>query len=174
MIPRAFLPLLGALAMAACATQTPYAPADESRSGYGYSETQLENDRYRVSFSGNSLTDLDTVENYLLFRAAELTLQTGGDWFEIIDRTTESKSRLVGTTTSHPFHYRFYHPRRGFYYYDPFFHGGFSSTTLREVTRYEIFAEIVVGEGDTPDEPRAYSAREVDRNLRNTIAYPQP
>ena len=32
-------------------------------------------DRWKVSFSGNSLTDRNTVETYLLYRAAELTDQ---------------------------------------------------------------------------------------------------
>ena len=48
-----------AAALTACASgPTPYAPAGESR--YGLTEQQVESDRYRISFSGNSLTDRDT------------------------------------------------------------------------------------------------------------------
>ena len=66
------LVLLGMLA--GCAQPTPYQPATE---GYGHSEQQIEDNRYRVSFAGNDLTPADTVQNYLLYRAAELTLGKG-------------------------------------------------------------------------------------------------
>ena len=46
---------IAALAVSACATATPYQPAAAGRFG-GYAEQKLENDRYRVSFSGNSVT----------------------------------------------------------------------------------------------------------------------
>ena len=55
----------------------------------GYSEQKIENERYRISFKGNSMTGRETVENYLLFRAAELTLQTGYDTFTIVNRDTD-------------------------------------------------------------------------------------
>ena len=53
--------------LAACAKPTPYKPADN---GTGYTEQKLEANRYRVTFSGNSVTDRETVDNYLLYRAA--------------------------------------------------------------------------------------------------------
>lgn len=74
-----------ATALAGCTSgPTPYQPA----AGYdrGYSEQKIENERYRISFKGNSMTERDTVENYLLFRAAELTLQSGYDSFTIVNR----------------------------------------------------------------------------------------
>ncbi|HVY89226.1 MAG TPA: hypothetical protein VG942_10185, partial [Hyphomonadaceae bacterium] len=83
----------GALALAACATPTPYQPlgAETGVSG-GYSSQRIASDRYRVRFSGNNLTSRQTVENYLLYRAAELTAQEGYDWFAMNDRDTERKS----------------------------------------------------------------------------------
>ena len=72
--------------LAACAGgPTPY---QEERDGYGYSEQQIEENRYRVSFAGNAATSRQTVEDYLLYRAAELSVQTGHDWFEVVDRNT--------------------------------------------------------------------------------------
>ena len=62
--------------LAACGQPTPYQPAT---AGYGYREQQIEDNRYRVSFAGNDLTTADTVQNYLLYRAAELTLGEGYD-----------------------------------------------------------------------------------------------
>ena len=52
--------------LAACATTTPYQPATKPGGFDGYSQTLLENDRARVAFGGNSLTDRETVENLSL------------------------------------------------------------------------------------------------------------
>jgi hypothetical protein len=72
--------------LAACAGgPTPY---QQAQGGFGYSEQQIEENRYRVSFAGNSATSRQTVEDYLMYRAAELTVQTGHDWFEVVDRDT--------------------------------------------------------------------------------------
>jgi hypothetical protein len=72
--------------LAACASgPTPY---QHARDGFGYSEQRIEDNRYRVSFAGNSATSRQTVEDYLLYRAAELTVQTGHDWFAVVDRDT--------------------------------------------------------------------------------------
>jgi hypothetical protein len=76
---------LGLLLAGCAAAPTPYQAA---RNGFGYSEQQIEENRYRVSFVGNSATGRQTVEDYLLYRAAELTVQNGHDWFEVADRHT--------------------------------------------------------------------------------------
>src|ERR1700749_4030894 len=82
-----------AATLAGCATPTPYPPISAgSASSGGYSEVRVEPNRWRVTFAGNSLTSRGTVEGYLLFRAAELTVQQGFDWFSIVDRNTDRKS----------------------------------------------------------------------------------
>src|SRR4051812_30110703 len=81
----------GALLLgSACETATPYQPlqAGNATSG-GYSDQRISRDRYRVVFQGNSITQRETVERYLLYRAAELTTQAGYDWFELVDRNTD-------------------------------------------------------------------------------------
>ena len=77
--------VLGLLITACTGAPTPYQPAE---GGFGYSEQQIEDNRYRVHFAGNSATSRQTVEDYVLYRAAELTVQTGHDWFEVVDRNT--------------------------------------------------------------------------------------
>ena len=52
--------------LAACATSTPYQPASKPGGFDGFSQTLIENDRARVTFGGNSLTERDTVENLSL------------------------------------------------------------------------------------------------------------
>ncbi len=81
------------LALGSCMTATPYQPAVGTGSyRTGYSDEAIESDRFRVSFAGNSLTSRETVERYLLYRAAELTLQKGFDHFVLVSRDTETKT----------------------------------------------------------------------------------
>ena len=88
-----FFVVLAALALAACATATPYQPA--ARNGdYGYVERKIEDNRYTIQFNGNSITERETVESYLLFRAAELTLQHGFDYFVVSFLCLQLLSRL--------------------------------------------------------------------------------
>lgn len=162
---------LGAAALVACATQTPYGPAASSW-GYGYEDTQIEENRYKISFKGNSVTDLDTVETYLLYRAADLTLQSGYDWFEIVERDVDTQRRYSGTHTDpfgmHGFGLRYFHPHYGWISYR-----GRHDISLREITRYEATAEVRFGLGEKPaDNARAYDAADVQRNLSGKIVRP--
>ena len=84
------------LALAACATATPYQPAGFNGQRGGYAEQRLENNRFRVSFSGNSLTSREQVEQSLLLRSAELTVESGYDWFSTVNRATDRDVRLQG------------------------------------------------------------------------------
>src|SRR5262245_26004202 len=78
-----------AIAATACATApTPYAPAARA-GGYGYSDTPIENDRYRVTFRTSS-GGYSRASDMALLRAADLTLQRGYDWFAVTQRVGES------------------------------------------------------------------------------------
>ncbi|HVF93474.1 MAG TPA: hypothetical protein VM900_04090 [Sphingomonas sp.] len=95
--------VVGALAastlmVAGCATETTYRPATgQGFARTGYSDRQIEPNRFLVSFSGNSVTSRDTVERYLFFRAAELTLQNGFDYFVMADRDTDRQTQTYTT-----------------------------------------------------------------------------
>lgn len=160
--------------LAGCATQTAYQAAGPGTEGYGYHEQTIEPNRVRISFRGNSLTDRETVDTYLLYRAAELTLQQGKDYFVIADRQTERHSRLQSEGFDRsPFGYWFFSPRHGWRgWYDPFWD---NPVEYREITRYEAFAEITMFNGHKPaDNPNAYDAREVQANLQGRIVRPPP
>jgi hypothetical protein len=182
----AALVLAGALA--GCATPTPYQPlAPGAEAAGGFSEVRVEPNRWRVTFSGNTVTSRETVEGYLLYRAAELTTQQGFDWFEIVDRNTERS----GYTYIDPD--PFYSPWYGGYgYWRPYWRywgaGGWNSwypgwggpfwadtIDVHTVNRFDATAEIFLGHGPKPaDNPRAFDARQVVENLRPHIVYPQP
>ena len=109
------------LALSACATPTP-TPYEAQTGRYGYATEELKSGAWQVQFTANQLTPRDVVENYALYRAAELARQQGFDQFAVMDRTYDThtdrtyayttrppgfysdEQRLMGTTT----------------YYDPF------------------------------------------------------
>ena len=173
--------------LSACATATPYQPniPGQSVSG-GYSEQRIEANRFRVNYTGNSLTSRETVEGYLLFRAAELTVQEGYDWFAIVDRNTETDRRTY--VERDPFYSPWYGPSYG--YWRPYwrYYGGFGWRTwdpwwgdpfwadrmdVRTVTKFEASAEIVMNRGAKPaDDPRAFDARAVIANLSPRVTRP--
>jgi len=153
------------LLAAACASPTPYAPRE---SGEGYSEQQLERNRYRVSFAGNSITPRETVETYLLYRAAEITLESGHDYFRIVDRDTE-KSTVYWNTGSLAYDRRF--ARYGGY---GGLHGGVTTSRSYPNSSYEAIATILVFSGEPPaDDDNAYDARDLSRRLGPGILRPR-
>ena len=174
--------------LAACTTATPYQPNIQGQkvSG-GFSEQQIESNRFRVTFSGNSLTSRETVEGYLLYRAAELTTQQGYDWFTLVDRNTEADRRTY--IDADPFYSPWYGPSYGYWrpywsYYgagygwrgwDPYWGSPFwgGSADVRTVTKFQASAEIMLHKGAKPaDEPRAFDARAVMDNLGPRIQRP--
>jgi hypothetical protein len=179
--------LLLATGLSACVSPTPYQPAVRGSATFGgYSETRIEPNRWRVNFSGNSMTSRETVEGYLLFRAAELTLQNGDDWFAIVDRRTDAKSRTYVDPDPlyHPWYggFGYWRPSwrfrgRGFgwrtwdpYFGDPFWADRYNVQTIEN---FEASAEIITHKGVKPaDDPRAFDAHAVVENLKPKIRYP--
>lgn len=158
--------------LAACATPTAYQPSENR--GYGFQEQAIEDNRVRITFRGNTLTDRETVETYLLYRAAEVTLQNGKDYFVVSNRDTEEHSRLQGEgfgRSRYGFSYWAYRPRFGWApWYDPFWD---EPGRYREVTRYEAIAEIAMFNGPKPaNDANAFDAREVQANLQGRIVRP--
>lgn len=88
--------LLLSLALGACAGPAPYKPMAD---GIGYGQQKIESNRYRVWFAGNEYTPRETVEDYVLYRTAELALAEGYDYFVLTNRDTEGdrKERRGGS-----------------------------------------------------------------------------
>lgn len=175
----------GALLVSGCATETTYRPA--TGKGFyrtGYSERQVETDRWLVTFAGNTVTDRDTVERYMLFRAAELTLQNGYDYFVMVDRTTDRQAQTYSTPGAGfgmgglwgP-SWRYYGRGFGWRSWNPWWGDPFwgDNIDVRTVDRYEASAEIVMRKG-TParDEVRAFNARDVADRIGPTVVMPKP
>jgi hypothetical protein len=81
-----------AIVLAACApTPTLYGPSLAGGSGVGYDALRVEDDRWRVSFTGGPGASREQVERLALRRAAELSLANGFEWFEVVDRRFEQE-----------------------------------------------------------------------------------
>jgi len=174
--------------LSACVSPTPYQPnVRGSATSGGYSEIRLEPNRWRVNFAGNSMTSRETVEGYLLFRAAELTLQNGDDWFSIVDRQTDARQRTY--VEPDPLYHPWYGPGFGYWRpswrfrgrgfgwrtWDPWFGDPFWADRydVRTIENYEASAEIVTHRGAKPaNNPRAFDAHAVAESLRPRIQYP--
>lgn len=149
-----------ALILAGCVSPTPYQPRDN---GQGYTEQKLEKDRYRVTFAGNSETPRETVENYLLYRAAEITLREGKDYFVVVTREGETHTSVTRPEVGGMF-------GTG---WGPSSNSTFSGLTVGTGTRtteYYAQADILLHEGEKPkDNTRAYAARALMENLEPVI-----
>jgi hypothetical protein len=60
--------------------------------GGGYVDRQLDSDTFVVRFQGNSYTEREDVEAYLLYRCADITVEQGGDYFVVVERSYERPS----------------------------------------------------------------------------------
>ena len=194
---RTLLAVLASVALAgglaACETATPYQRLNPAQAyAGGYTDTRLDADHWRVSFSGNSLTSRETVERYLLYRAAELTVSQGYDWFMENDQHTDRDAKVFvdpfyasgwGATYGYGWRPSWRFRRAGVYgsawaywgpgygpwgYADPWAAGA-----VTEFNRYDVTADIGMGHGPRPPGGKALDAHEVMMNLGPGIQRPK-
>jgi hypothetical protein len=170
-IVRQFAALAVLALLAGCAAEPPYFGPSGPDHPTGYTDQQIDKNRFRVSYQGNSQTPRTTVENFLLLRSAQVALQAGYPYFEFDTRDTKSKTTYFSTFTGWP----------GWGGYGRFGWSGWGwgpdfpdDTTTVPITRYEAYAEIVLlteaqGHGD----PRALDAKSVIDHL-GPLAMPPP
>ena len=178
-----------AAGLASCETATPYQPALATAHGPydGFHDAPLEQNRWRVTFAGNTFTPRHQVEDGLLLRAAELTLQNGFDHFVTLNQSTDRNARFR-TRAAGPgglgygygsFWSRFGHGPGG-YPASPYAYGGdyvgssfASGPVVRDrIDRYEASAEILMGRGAPPADGRAYDANQIVATLG--AKFPRP
>lgn len=157
-------------ALAACASAPTYAPA-AAVGRPGYSETQIESNRFFVTYRASSASDPAQLQDFALLRASELALERGSDWFWLDRRTFDDapaarsgpsvgvgvgagswggrSGASVGVGVNIPI-------------------GGHSGERARAAT-----LEIRLGEGVKPDDPNAYDAHALAANLRARLLAPR-
>ena len=158
--------ILGALLLAGCMAPTPYVPRLEGQQT-GFTDSALAKNRYRVTFTGNSVTSRETVESYLLLRAAEVTRAAGFDQFVFDTRNTRANTSVQTVPSFEPVDP--FWGRRGGYGYWGGYDSGFGYDPDVDVvvrTNYEAYAEIVLlSPEQAAKEPRALNATDVIAHL---------
>ncbi|RVB75029.1 MULTISPECIES: hypothetical protein [unclassified Mesorhizobium] len=86
--------IAGALALALAGCQTPY---QEMGFTGGVSAAPIGGDVYRISARGNGYTDSTAVQDYVLLKAAETTLQSGHTHFVILGGQDASRQEFGQT-----------------------------------------------------------------------------
>jgi len=145
--------------LTACATLAPYGPQVRP-GGQGFSEQQIESDRYRITYNGVGATG--PVADRSLLRAAQLTIEQGYDWFEVTQRYIDGRldsaggvrpSVSVGYGSSH--------------------YGGWRASgtgvgvglSISGPSPTSIVLEVRMGRGQRPGRAEAYDARDVERSF---------
>jgi len=151
------------LALSACASLAPYGP-QQSAGGQGFNEQRIESDRFRVTYNG--VGAVGPVADRALFRAAQLTVDQGYDWFEVTQRWIDGRpdsaggvrpSVSIGAGASR--------------------YGGYRASGVGVGLGLDLSGpqptsttlEIVMGRGAKPDRPDAYDARRVQDAIRNRL-----
>ncbi|WP_188151987.1 CC0125/CC1285 family lipoprotein [Teredinibacter waterburyi] len=158
------------LTLTGCASNSGYQKA--AGYGYGYSETVISDNRYRVDYKARNKTN-STVRHYALRRAAELTLEKGYDWFVVVDRDLqlEQSNNTIQTSMSKMSERESATKRCGLLgcttepYPASSYGMGLHTDTGDRATKAIASLEIRLGKGVRPENVESYDAREVRDNL---------
>ena len=159
---RLTLPILAvsALALSACASLAPYGP-QQSAGGQGFNEQRIESNRFRVTYNGVGAPG--PVMDRALFRAAQLTVDQGYDWFEVTQRWIDGRPDSAGGVRPSVS----IGAGGGRY-------GGYSASGVGVGLGFDLSGpqptsttlEIVLGRGQRPNRPDVYDARGVQDAIR--------
>lgn len=142
----------------ACAATGPtaYGPDDGK---FGYSDTQIESDRYRIVYRGSGGMPPGVVEDFALRRAAELTLENGYDWFRVVARDVAGEER-GGVGIGAGFGTGSVGRRSGV--------GVGVGGNVGQVgaqTYFTVRMEVLMGEGASPEDGAVYNASSILQSL---------
>ncbi len=151
-----FILLVG---ISGCAGPTHYRPSED---GTGYSDSQIGGDRYWVSYTANSITSYRKLEQYNLYRSAQITLESGQESFVVMDKNSAPADfpDYVDAGSRFYRHHDFEHHH--LWFGDRVFSDEFSALNSKSLTRNAAAIMITVFSGiDPPVEGKVYQAREV-------------
>jgi hypothetical protein len=80
------------IGLGACASSPGYRAAPNTTAA-GYSEQMIDSNHWRVRYTGTTRMTSADVQDYALMRAAQLTLEKGGQWFQVVSSDTDADLR---------------------------------------------------------------------------------
>lgn len=162
--------LVMATGISGCAATTPFHPLAD---GTGYSSRQISEDQYWISYTANSFTTEKTLKKYLLYRAAQLALETDHENFVVInsDPAPSGIPDYVENDRKYYRHHDFQHHH--LWFGDGISSDEFSTVPSRSLTQNAEAIMIRVFSGvEPPEEGRVYIAKEVIELLGNSVTHP--
>jgi hypothetical protein len=169
----AFVGILGLGTLAACAPEQPYFGPRDADHSTGYTDEQLAQDRYRITYIGNSATTRETVEDFLLLRSAQVASGAGAKFFMFDMRDTKARTTYLTDFQGYPGWGPPGPPFGGWYWHDWGFYN--QEAESRPITQYHAYAEIVLlTDAQAAKEPRAIETQSVIAHLGPKVAPPPP
>jgi hypothetical protein len=168
--------ILGCASLLSACTSVPVYRERGPGESVGYTDMRLTENRVRVTYAGGNATRREEVEDFLLRRAAEVTLDSGYSHFVFDARDTSAETyyrNTFGPRTRLGVGFGSYGPSP--WYYSRFAFGDpFYGNDLSPVTHFEAYSEIVMLQpGQAAGDPFAVDAREVLAALNPPPAPPQ-
>jgi hypothetical protein len=159
--------LIVALTLWGCVSGPPYYGPKQTGQQVGYTDQRLDQNRYRVTYSGDTATARERVEDFLLLRAAQVTSQSGYTFFVFDTRDTKARTSYYSSFTG-------WGDRAGFGW-RPFGGPYDEDGVSRPITAFDAYAEIVMlTDAEAAKEPRAIKAQSILERLGSTIASQPP
>ncbi len=158
------------LLVTGCASPTSYHPSLE---GTGYSDYKISDDRYQVSYTANSFTNRKKVSQYLIYRAAQLALESNKENFVVLDHNGQDFSLPDYARGGETYRHHYFEHHHLWFGDDRLSTEELSTPTLEPLARYTASINIMLySGGEPPVEGKAYNAREVIEVLGNSIVRP--
>ena len=151
-----------------------------------YSVQKKSDDRFHLSVTGHTFTSRDAIEQYLAYRAAELTKEQHANWFSFVeqhakaDRIHSPKPDPMGPRFS--FRMQYWRPvwrykvqnSPGWKSWSPYSGAPFFGDISKDVTVYEVSADILLHKGSVDGiNPLAFDADALSDFLVNQVSPPQ-
>ncbi len=140
---------IAAVAVVGCTSSGTHYDRAETRGDYGYYDVRLDQNRYRVEYR-TDYEDPRLAQDFAMRRAAELTLNGGYHWFQVINRNRAFSDDFFGRYDTYRYDYRNdqYRDRPAYY------NNEYSDTALAVI-------EVVMGYDPPPRGASIYDARRV-------------
>jgi hypothetical protein len=142
---------------------------------------------FKLTVAGHTFTKRGDIEKYLAYRAAQLTMEQGADWF-ILKEDRAKGETVVPVPVRDPeglrysFRMKYFRPvwrykandSGAWTRWSPFSGEPFLSAEPKTITDFEVSAEIVVRKGPMDDaDPLAYEATALSDLLVNQVSPPK-